>query len=81
MLPVEHHRGLSDHESKVELSIVLTNAVVRSGAENQVVLGSLFLSISNIVSVGIEFLGVIIDIGVMEGEVGRRNEHGACEND
>lgn len=75
MSPIELHRGLSDHEGKVELGVHLAEAVVRTSTENKVVLGALFLSIANVITVRIELVGVLIHIGIVQGEVCGGNQH------
>ena len=54
VLPVQHHRRLSEHESEVGLGVVLTEAVVRTSAKDEIVLGPLDLGIARVVPLGIE---------------------------
>lgn len=75
--PVELDRSLADKEGKVELSVDLAEAVVRAGAKNEVVLGALLLGVTNVVTVGVELVGVLVHIRVVEGHVGGGNQHGA----
>lgn len=78
MLPVKHHRSLSDHESQVKLGVDLAETVVRSSTENQVVLGTLFLGITTVVSLGVEVAGVVVYLGVVESHESSGDQHGAC---
>lgn len=80
VLPVKHDRGLSDHESQVQLSVDLAEAVVRSSTEHQVVLGALLLSVAAVVSLGVEVARVVVYLGVMESHESGGNQHGAYED-
>ena len=77
VLPVEEKRSLSDEKGKVELSILLTEAVVRTDTENEIVLGTLGLGITGVVTLGVKVVGVGVDFGVAESHVGGGNDHGA----
>lgn len=77
VLPVQHDRSLAQAESQVELSVVLTQTVVRASTKNEVVLGTLLLSISRVVSVGVEVVGVLVHVGIAKSHVSRGNDHGA----
>lgn len=77
MLPVEEKRGLADEKGEVELSILLTEAVVRTDTENEIVLGTLGLGVTRVVTLGVKVVRVGVDLGVAESHVGGGNNHGA----
>ena len=76
VLPVHLDGGLSKEQSQVELSVNLAKAVVRTSAKNEVVLGARLLSIACVVTLGVEVVGVLVNFGIVESEVGSGNDHG-----
>ncbi len=48
---------------------MLTEAVVSSSAENEKVLGTLDLRVASVVALRIEFVGVLVHVGVAQGHV------------
>lgn len=75
--PVKLDRSLSDHESQVELCVLLAKTVVRASTEDQVVLGALLLSITRVVTLWVEVVWVLVHIGIAQGGVSAGNQHGA----
>lgn len=78
--PVKQQRRLSDKESKVELGVLLAKAVVGTGAEHEVVLRALYFSIASIVTLRVENIRVLVDLGIPERHVGGGDDHGALGN-
>lgn len=78
MLPVKLNGRLSEEQGEVELGVHLAEAVVRTSAEDEVVLGTLLLRVARVVAVGVELVGPVVDLGVVEGHVGRGDQHAAC---
>src|SRR4051794_15439524 len=78
MLPVQLQRRHSYEESQVQLCISLADTVVRTGAENEVVLCALLFRIARVVSLGVELVGILIHFGVAEGQVRAWDDHSTC---
>ncbi len=71
---------LAEEESQVELRVDLAKAVVRAGAEYQIVLGSLDLCVSRVVSLWVEVVGILVHVRVVKSHVCRGDQHGAFGN-
>ena len=76
MHPIQAQTGLADHGHQIQNGIRLPQAVMRARAENQPILARLLGGAAD-PPVGIEELRVRISVGIMEGEIGGRHDHGA----
>jgi hypothetical protein len=76
VVPVEHHASLADHEHQVGLRVCLAQAVVRPGTEHEPVLG-LLVRVAGDPALGLERVGVGVGLGVVQGQVGGGDDHGA----
>jgi len=76
MVPIEIHASLSNHGHKIQNGVILTKAVVRTGAKHEPVL-DLLLGITSDPSIGLERVRVRISFRVVQGEICSRDNHGA----
>lgn len=75
VLPLQLQTRLPQEETKIHLGVMLTNAVMRTCAEHEVVLCALDLGVAGVVPLGVKDIGVLIDFWVAKSEVRRRDDH------